>query len=104
MHVGLINSRNTFQCAMDIAFMGLLSKSVVVYLDDVTMFSKERVEYIVHLKQILDRCRKYGISLNPKKFVFCDTEGKLLGFVVSKNGMMINPERVEEIAKLPPPP
>lgn len=103
MPFDLINVRATFQYAMDIAFKGLLGKFVVVYLDDVIMFSKERVEHIIHLKQILDQCRKYGISLNPKKSIFCVIEGKILGFVVSKDGMMIDPERAEVIAKLPPP-
>lgn len=55
---------------MDIDFRGLIRKSVVVYLDDVTMFSKDRDDHITHLRQILDRGRKYGISLNTKKFVF----------------------------------
>ena len=75
---------------------------MVVYLDDVMVFSKKRDEHIIHLKMILDRYCKYGISLNPKKSIFCVTEGKLLGFVVSKDGMMIDLER-EVIAKLPPP-
>ena len=99
----LINVGATFQHAMDIAFRVLLGKFVVVYLDDVTLFSKKREEHIVHLKQILDRCHMYGISLNPKKSVLCVTEGKLLGFVVPKEGMMIDPERAEVIEKLPPP-
>ena len=84
---------------MDIAFRGLLGRSIVVYLDDVTVFSKKREEHIVHLRQIFDRCSRYGISLNPKKSIFCVTEGKLLGFVVSKYGMMIDPERAEVISK-----
>ena len=75
---------------------------MVVYLDDVTLFSKKRDEHIVHIKQILDQCRKYGISLNPKKSIFCVTERKLLHFVVSKDRMMIDPEREEVIAKLLP--
>ena len=78
---------------MDIAFHGLLGISVVVYLDDVIVFSKKRDEHIIHLRQIFDQCRKYGISLNPKKSICCSTEGKLLGFVVSKEGMMIDLER-----------
>lgn len=103
MPFGLMNVGATFQRAIDIAFIGLLGKSVVVYLDYVTFFSKERSEHIIHLKKILDKCHKYGVSLNPKKFIFFITEGKLLGFVVLKNKMMIDPEREEVIAKLPPP-
>jgi hypothetical protein len=42
MPFGLINAGATFQRAMDIAFKGLINKSVVVYLDDITVFSKKR--------------------------------------------------------------
>ena len=76
---------------------------MVVYLDDVTIFSKKRDKHIIHLKHILDQCHKYGISLNPNKSIFCVTEGKLIGFIVSKDGIMIDPKRAKVIAKLPPP-
>ena len=103
MHLGLINAGDMFQRDMDITFWGLLGKYVVVYLDDFTVFSKKREEHIVHLKQILDQCRRSGISMNPKKSIFCVTEAKLLEFVVSKDGIMIDLEKAEVIAKLPPP-
>ena len=67
MPIGLINVGTTFQRAMDIAFHGLIGRSVVVYLDDIMIFSKKREEHAFHLKQIFEHCRKYGISLNPKK-------------------------------------
>jgi hypothetical protein len=70
MPLGLINTGVTFQRAMDISFRGLINKCVVVYLDNVTMYSKNREEHIQHLSQIFERCRKYGISLNPKKTIF----------------------------------
>ena len=82
---------------MDIAFHGLIGRSVVIYLDDITIFSKRRGEHMFHLRQILERCRKYGISLNPKKCVFAVTEGKLLGHIVSKKGISIDPERIKAI-------
>ena len=50
MSFGLINARANFQRAMDIAFHGLICCSVVVYLDDVTIFSKKREEHAFHLK------------------------------------------------------
>ena len=46
----LINASATFQCAMDIAFRGLLGRFVVVYLDGVMVFSKKREEHIFHLR------------------------------------------------------
>ena len=75
MPFGLINVGATFQWAMDIAFRGLIGRSVVVYLDDVTMFSKHWGDHLRHLKQIFKRCRKYVISLNPKKSVFTVSKG-----------------------------
>ena len=70
IHFGFINDGSTFQRAMDIDFCGMVGRSVVVYLDDVTIFSKRREEHEFRLKQIFERCRKYGISLNPKKYMF----------------------------------
>ena len=55
MPFGLINAGATFQRAMDIAFRGLIGRSAVVYLDDITIFSKKREEHAFHLKQIFER-------------------------------------------------
>ena len=88
---------------MDIAFRGLINHFVVVYLDDVTIYSKNKDNHLSHLRAVLLRCRKYGISLNPKKSIFAVEQGKLLGFIVSSEGMIIDPERTQVIAKLPPP-
>jgi hypothetical protein len=100
---GLINTGATFQRAMEIAFRGLINQSVVVYLDDVTFFSKNKEDHLAHLRSVLQRCCKYGISLNPKKSIFVVEQGKLLRFIVSSEGMIIDPERTQVISKLPPP-
>ena len=99
MSFGLINTGATFQRAMDISFKGLTNECVVVYLDDITVYSKKRIDHVKNLSHIFERCRKYGISLNPKKSIFGVTEGKLLGFIVSKDGIRIDPERMEVMAK-----
>jgi hypothetical protein len=99
----LINARATFQQAMDIAFRGLLGKCVVVYLDDVTIFANNKEDHISHLNKLFNRCRKYDISLNPKKSIFVVDEGNILGFIISKHGMRIEPDRIEAIAKIPRP-
>ena len=56
MPFGLINIGATFHRAMDIAFHGLIGCSVVVYLNDIMIFSKKREEHAFHLKQIFERC------------------------------------------------
>jgi ribonuclease HI len=87
----------------DISFRGLINHSIVVYLDDVIVYSKNKDDHLAHLRSVLLRCRKYRISLNPKKSIFAVEQGKLLGFIVSSDGMIIDPERTQVIAKLPPP-
>eukprot|EP00253_Pinus_taeda_P022177 PITA_22177 len=98
---GLINAGATFQRAMDISFKGLINRTVVVYLDDITIFSKERSNHLHDLNQIFQRCKKYGISLNPKRSFFALDRGKLIGFIVSKDGIYINPDRIKEISEIP---
>ena len=73
----LLNARATFQRAMDIAFVGGKDKFVVIYLDDITVFSQSDDEHLKHLKQTFLKCRKFGLSLNPKKSHFAVQEGKV---------------------------
>jgi hypothetical protein len=97
---GLMNAGATFQRAMDIAFVGERDKFVVIYLDDLTIFSNSDAEHLKHLRQTFDKCRKFGLSLNPKKSHFSMQEGKLLGHIVSKYGIKVDPKRVEAIDKI----
>eukprot|EP00253_Pinus_taeda_P024756 PITA_24756 len=100
MPFGLINAGATFQRAMDIEFKGLAKKSIVIYLDDITVYSKKRSDHLKDLKQIFQRCLRYGISLNPKKFFFALSEGKLLGFIVPKPRIHIDSDRIKEISEI----
>ena len=85
---------------MDIAFVGENEKFVVIYQDDITVFSKSDEDHMKHLRHIFIKCRKFGLSLNPKKSNFAMIEGKLLGHIVSTEGMKIDPERVKYIVKI----
>jgi hypothetical protein len=89
-----------FQRTMNLAFGDLKDKIIVVYLDDLTVFSKKREDHIKDLERVLKRCRNHGVSLNPKKSVFCVTKGKLLGHIVFQEGMKIDPDRVKAIQQL----
>ena len=70
---------------------------MVVYLDDITIFSQSDEKHLQHLESIFLKCMKFGISLNPKKLHFALEEGKLLGHIISKDGIRIDPGRVEAI-------
>jgi hypothetical protein len=100
MPFGLMNVGATFQRAMDIAFVGEKDKFVLIYLDDITVYSNSHEEHLKHLKRVFRKCRQFRISLNPKKSHFSLKKGKLLGHIVSAEGVKIDPAWVEAIQRL----
>jgi hypothetical protein len=86
---------------VDISFKGLIENCAVVYLDDVTMFIEDTKYHVCHLRKSFCTCRRYSISMNPRKSIFVSNKGRLLGFLVSKYGIMIDPKRIEEITNIP---
>jgi hypothetical protein len=82
---------------MYITFIGERDKFVVIYLDDSIVFSRYDKEHCYHLRKVFLKCRNFGLSLNPKKSLFAMKEGKLLGHIVSAEGVNIDPNRVETI-------
>jgi len=99
---GLKNAGATFQRAMSYAFHDI-KHIVQLYLDDLPTHSLRRADHLVHLRAIFMRCKHYRIRLNPHKCVLCIETGRLLGFVVSKAGIRVDPSKVKAIIKLPPP-
>lgn len=100
MPFGLTNAGATFQHTMDIAFKDLIKKCIIVYMDDLTVFCKDRLNHAIDLAKVLERCIQYGVSLNPKKCVFEVSEGKLLGHIILERGISIDPNQVESILKI----
>jgi len=96
----LMNVGATFQRAMHIAFVEELDKFIVIYLDDITVFSQSDDEHLQHLRRFFEKCKKFGISLNPKKSLFGLEEGKIIGHIISKERIKIDPNRIEAIQKL----
>ena len=88
---------------MDIAFSKEIHDFLVIYLDDITVFSKSDQQHLDHLRQVFTKCRKYGISLNPKQSLFGLEDGKLLGHIIPKDGIWIEPMRIEAILQIPHP-
>jgi hypothetical protein len=82
MPFGLNNVGATFQRAMDHAFSGFMGKFMADYQYELTVHSKTRGDHIHHLSKFFDKCRLYGVSLNPKRCLFIVTQGKILGHIV----------------------
>jgi hypothetical protein len=90
MPFGLMNVGVTFQRNMDVAFIGEKDKFFFIYLDDIILFSQSDEEHCDHLRKVFLKCKKFGLSLNLKKSLFTMKEGKLLGHIVSVEGVRID--------------
>jgi len=99
---GLKNAGATFQRAMSYDFHDICH-IVQPYLDDLPAHSVKRQDHPIHLRDIFLRCRHYHIRLNPHKCVFCVESGRLLRFIVSREGIRLDPLKVKAIVNLPPP-
>ena len=77
--------------------MGEKDKFVLIYLDDITVYSSSHQNHLQHLKRVFLKCMRFGISVNTKKSQFVLNEGKLLGHILSAAGVQIDPERVKAI-------
>jgi hypothetical protein len=97
---GLMNAGETFQRAMDISFIGEKNKFVVICMDDIIVFSRFDKDHCHHMRRVFLKCRKFGLSLNPRKSLFAMREGKLLGHILSAEWVRIHPRRVEAIHTL----
>ena len=65
--------------------------------NDMTIFSKNNDDHFSQLRKTFKKCRRFGLSLNPKKSSFDMQEGNLLGHIVSKDGVRIDPKRLASI-------
>jgi hypothetical protein len=80
-----------------------LKHIVETYLDDLTTHSCKSMDHSTHLQLVFERCCYYRICLNPHKCIFYVRLGCILGLLVSENGIMVDPLKVEEILQLYPP-
>jgi hypothetical protein len=102
MPFGLKNAPAIFSRVVVASFKEFIHKFLEVYLDDWNVFSllKNHIEVLILM---LDRCRQCHISLNLKKCIFCVPFGILLGHVVCKQGLLVDPSKIVVILDLQPP-
>jgi hypothetical protein len=102
MPFGLKNAPTIFSRVVIAAFKEFIHQFLEVYLDDWTIYSllKDHVEV---LRMMLERCRQCQISLNIKKCIFGTPFGILLGHIVCKQGLLVDPAKIAVIVNLPPP-
>lgn len=95
MTFGLCNAAQSFQRLMDTAMRGL--KFCHAYIDDIIIASVDQQSHEQHLKTILERLRKFGLSINFSKCVFGVKEVDYLGYNINEDGLKPLKKRVEAI-------
>ncbi len=103
MPFGLTNAPSTFQRVMNNIFQYILHKHVLVYLDDIIIYSKTFDDHIEHLREVFQLIRQAGLKLKSIKCDFFKKEIDYLGFIVSKDGIRPNTAKIEAIIKYPEP-
>jgi hypothetical protein len=103
MPYGLKNALPTFMHAMNKTFGDLIGDLIEVYVDDIVVKIKSHASLLDNLAQVFDRLRTTCTKLNPNNCVFKVTTGKLLGFLVSYQGIEANPEKTRTIEAMRPP-
>jgi hypothetical protein len=103
MSFGLTNALAYFMYLMNSVFMSELDKFVVVFIDDILVYSKNEEEHVGHLHAVLQRLREHHLYAKLSKCDFWLKEIKLLGHTISQAGIAVDPDKVQEVMNWKPP-
>ena len=95
--MGLRSAPATFQRLMQTTLDELIFKSVLVYLDDIMIYSKTFEEHLQQVDRVLELIIKAGLKLRPDKCEFLKSEIKYLGHTISAEGIQANNEKIKAI-------
>jgi hypothetical protein len=97
MSFGLTNAPAHFMYLMNSVFMPKLDKFVVVFIDDILIYSKNEEDHSEHLRIVLTRLREQQLYAKFSKCEFWLREVPFLGHVLSDGGIMVDPAKVQEV-------
>ena len=103
MPFGLCNAPGTLQHYMNDTFREFLDEFLVVYRDDLLVYSSTLKEHKEHVRKVLARLQEAGLFREPSKCEFHTREVEFLGFVIGEHGVKMDPGKVEAVTSWPTP-
>jgi hypothetical protein len=100
---GLTNAPATFMCLMNNVLSKFLDKFVLVFIDDILIYSKNREEHEEHLRLVLQVLREHHLYAKFSKCDFFQKQVHYLGHVISKEGVAVDPDKIRSIMEWPTP-
>ncbi|CAI7830678.1 unnamed protein product [Closterium sp. NIES-53] len=97
MPFGLCNAPATFQAEMNHIIWSLLDKCVVVYLDDILIYSTNMKEHVEHLRKVFEVQQENNIYVKLSKSHFSLKKVQVLGHMVSAEGVHVDPRKIEAV-------
>ncbi|SOV07708.1 uncharacterized protein UDID_19391 [Ustilago sp. UG-2017a] len=103
MPFGLTNAPASFQHLMNDTFKDMLDRSLIIYLDDLLLYSSTLEQHQGHVSAVLARLHQAGLYAKAEKCQFSTSQTEFLGFVVSDQGVSMDPSKTEVITNWPVP-
>ena len=101
--MGLCNAPGTFMRLMNDTFRDMLDKSVLVFLDDILIFSRTLEEHLVHLREVLTRLRTNKLYAKLSKCEFLRDQVEFLGHRIGAAGLAVSPDKIAAVRDWPTP-
>ena len=97
MSFGLTNAPAYFMYLMNKVFMEYLDKFVVMFIDDILVYSKNEEEHEGHLRLVLQKLREHQLYAKFSKCEFWLKEVSFLGHIISNGGVAVDPKKVRDV-------
>jgi hypothetical protein len=103
MSFSLTNTPAIFQAYINKALSGLIDYFVVIYLNNILIYSKPGEDYYTYVRIVIERLRKHKLYIKLSKCFFDVEEVEFLGFIIGSTGVKPDPDRILTIKKWPKP-
>ncbi len=103
MPFGLSNSPAVFQALVNDVLRDMVDQFIYVYLDDILIFSSSLQEHVQHVRRVLQRLLENGLFVKAEKCAFHAQSVPFLGFIVSPEGVRMDPDKVKAVVSWPTP-